>query len=69
MKAAIDMSGTRHYVSLFPAGPLAPHLALKNPVLGGGVVLCTPRLRGLDLSQRIKAQEGLRRPARVPVAL
>ncbi len=37
------MSGTKHYVSLFPACPLAPHLALKNP-----------RLRALDLSKQIE---------------
>ncbi len=37
------MSGTKHYVSLFPACPLAPHLALKNPLLGGGVCEALPR--------------------------
>ncbi|HSW86526.1 MAG TPA: hypothetical protein VLG49_03385 [Rhabdochlamydiaceae bacterium] len=37
------MSGTSHCVSMFPAGPLAPHLALPNRVLEGGVCIALPR--------------------------
>ncbi|HSW86129.1 MAG TPA: hypothetical protein VLG49_01365 [Rhabdochlamydiaceae bacterium] len=44
-------------MSLSPAGPLAPHLALPNRVLGGGVCKALPRtpLRALlrcDLAVR-----------------
>lgn len=37
------MSGTQHCVSTSPAGPLAPHLALPNRVLEGGVCIALPR--------------------------
>ena len=35
-EVSIDLSGTEHFVSLFPAALVATHLALPNRVLGSG---------------------------------